>query len=344
MYYYNSIIYNVAIQYSIYQYQNKRTTVVGSAFEAPGSDPTGPTYAEVNALITNCRGNLNKIIFYNINTPTDVKDTINVMVDIIDMQKKTEDIFKKNQEELNETINKYNIQYENNNIILYYYKIIIIIAIFLILAIFFIFTLNSININIKITIFIFLILFAIIILAYFNNNFIISENFAVANNKAETSAVYAGGNIINYRQYKLSLQDYNAKIVKIITNSTINKDMLNPIKSFSNKADTVRRTKAEYYKLKKINLENGIDILKKTTNKYYYLILLIIIATIILLFSLILLLINPSMLLQVIALAIIFLIILIYYISYMINRSTRMAENKNYWAIYNPSKDTLNGL
>jgi accessory gene regulator protein AgrB len=67
-------------------------------------------------------------------------------------------------------------------------------------------------------------------------------------------------------------------------------------------------------------------------------------STLILLVSLILLLINPAMLLQIIALAIIFALILIYYISYKINRSTRMAENKNYWANFNPSKDTLDDL
>ena len=50
------------------------------------------------------------------------------------------------------------------------------------------------------------------------------------------------------------------------------------------------------------------------------------------------------MLIQVVALAAIFVIILIYYISYKLNKSTRLAENKNYWANYNPSKSTLDGL
>jgi len=297
--------------------------------------------------ITTLGSNLESIINNNINTPNNVRDTINEIVDIINIQDNSNELFTKNQKELNETINKYNIEYDNNNNLLYYYKIIIIIAIFLVLLIFFIFTLNSIDNNTKIGIYIFLILFIIILLLYYNNTFVITENFVIVYNKNQnTNIIYnpSGGANINYSSYKGKLQDYNTKIIKIITNATINKDMLFPIKVFSNKADTVRTNKAEYYKLKKINLDNGIDILKKTSNTYYYMILLMIMSTLILLVSLILLLINPAMLLQIIALAIIFALILIYYISYKINRSTRMAENKNYWANFNPSKDTLDDL
>ena len=120
--------------------------------------------------------------------------------------------------------------------------------------------------------------------------------------------------------------------------------MLFPIKFFTGKTDIVRNNKIEFYKLKKINLDNGRDILKKSSNNYYYFIILIIISTIILLFSLIFLLLNPNMLIQIIAIAAIFAIILIFYISYNINKKTRLAENKNYWANYNPSKSTLDSL
>jgi hypothetical protein len=306
-----------------------------------------PILANVKLDITTLGTNLESIINSNINTPNNVRDTINEIVDIINIQDNSNELFTKNQKELNETINKYNIEYDNNNNLLYYYKIIIIIAIFLVLLIFFIFTLNSIDNNTKIGIYIFLILFIIILLLYYNNTFVITENFVIVYNKNEaTNIIYnpATSETIDYSSYKGKLQDYNTKIIKIITNATINKDMLFPIKVFSNKADTVRTNKAEYYKLKKINLDNGIDILKKTSNTYYYMILLMIMSTLILLVSLILLLINPAMLLQIIALAIIFALILIYYISYKINRSTRMAENKNYWANFNPSKDTLDDL
>ena len=50
------------------------------------------------------------------------------------------------------------------------------------------------------------------------------------------------------------------------------------------------------------------------------------------------------MIIQVVALAAIFILIIVYYISYNVNKSTRLAENKNYWANFNPSKSTLDGL
>jgi hypothetical protein len=349
MFNYNAIIYNVIIQYNIFNYQNTRTIITGSPAAIAAGDPETGTnlYTIFTNDITTLSTNLTSIIDNNINTPTEVKETINEIVDIINTQNQTNQNFTKNQKELNETINKYNIEYDNNNNLLYYYKIIIIIAIFLVLLIFFIFTLNSIDNNTKIGIYIFLILFIIILLLYYNNTFVITENFAIAVKKNETANVFifsGGARELNYSAYTVALQNYNNKIIKIMTNATINKNMLFPIKVFSNKADTVRTNKAEYYKLKKINLDNGIDILKKTSNTYYYMILLMIMSTLILLVSLILLLINPAMLLQIIALAIIFALILIYYISYKINRSTRMAENKNYWANFNPSKDTLDDL
>ena len=134
------------------------------------------------------------------------------------------------------------------------------------------------------------------------------------------------------------------KITKFITTGSINNDILQPIKVFNNTVNTVRRNKAEYYKLKKINLDNAIDLLKKSANSYYYLSIFIILSTIILLFTLILLLLNPNMLMQIISVSAIFMIILIYYVSYLINKPTRLAETKNYWANFNPSKDTLKAL
>ena len=364
MFYYNSIIYNVIIQYEIFNYQSLRvalssSTRSGATFAIP-SDSSHPEYdspATISATMLELRNNFNtdtgilknnldEIIQKNINTPDNVTTTINEIVTIINTNNHTDNTFNENQKNLNDKITKYNSEFDKNNNLLYYYKIIIIIALFLILVIFFIFSITSLDNNTKIGIYVLIILFVIILLIYYNNYFIITENFVITNNKTETIAVYAesGGQTLSYDQYKIKLINYLTKITKIMANATINKDMLFPIKSFSEKADDVRRNKAEYYKLKAINLESSIEILKKSTNDYYYYIILIVISTIILLFSLILLLLNPEMLIQVVALAAIFVIILIYYISYKLNKSTRLAENKNYWANYNPSKSTLDGL
>jgi hypothetical protein len=350
MYNYNAIIYNVLIQYQIFHYQNDRityTTPGGVATYAKATGDLDTFKTNLTTDISNCKDNLDKIIEYNINTPNNITDTINEMVSIINITHSKEQEFKTSQNELNETIAKYNNEFDKNNKYLYYYKIIIIIALFLILLIFFIYTLNTIDSGTKIGIYIFILIFIIILLYYYGNNFTITENFVINKNKADTDInnIYSSaGGSINYNDYKTKLNTYNNSILKIITNATINKNMLFPIKTYTSKTDNVRVNKIEYYKLKKINLDHGMDLLKKSSNNYYYFIISIVISTIILLFSLIFLLLNPDMLMLIIVIAAIFLILLIYYISYNINRTTRIAENKNYWANYNPSKATLDGL
>ena len=93
-----------------------------------------------------------------------------------------------------------------------------------------------------------------------------------------------------------------------------------------------------------MNLLNSIEILKKTSKFYYYMIIFVFVGIIIFNIALIMYLINPNMIIPIIILAVIFFIILIYYVSYNIHKSTRLAENKNYWANYNPSKLTLSDL
>jgi Flp pilus assembly protein TadB len=365
MFNYNAIIYNVILQYEIFNFQNSRLALSAASQGSSGTSfvlPAGgtfPTSTQVGLYKTNfdkdvtvLEANLTQIIDKNINTPDNVKDTINEIVNIVDTNSETTGTFKKNQTALNESINKYNAQLENNNNLLYYYKVIIIIALFLVLVIFFIFTLNSIDNNTKIGIYIIMIIVAIILLVYYSNNFVVSEKFTITLDRANAGNGTPANNYIytessaslNYSTYKTALSNYNNKIIKIMASASVNKDMLFPIKVFSDKAATVRNNKAEYYKLKKINLDTGIEILKKSTNDYYYYMILIIVGIIILIFSLILLLLNPEMLIQVIAFAAICVIILIYYITYNTNRSTRLAENKNYWANFNPSKSTIDGL
>lgn len=356
MFKYNAIIFNVAIQYQLFYYQNNRIVINSTpAYAKPVDNTTTPSLNTVKAYATNCKTDidnftetLKNIIKLNINTPDLSEKTLNSIVTLQQQKKSTDNIYITNQTELNKTINTYNSEFENYNKILYYYKIIIIIALFLVLIIFFIFTLNNIDNNTKIIIYVCIIFIIICILAYYNK-FSISENFAIANNKASTESSIiltdAGDSyVINYNNYKIQLRDYLNKINKFITNGSINDDILQPLKVFNNTVDTVRRNKAEYYKLKKINLDNAIDLLKKSANSYYYLSIFIILSTIILLFTLILLLLNPNMLLQIISVAAIFMIILVYYVSYLLNKPTRLAETKNYWAYFNPSKDTIKTL
>lgn len=353
MFAYNSILYNVIIQYNIFMYQKDRLIYDSGSFTVP-SAATTPTlstltdvYTKIDNTINKCGSNLNNITS-NINSPNDVTDTLKIIVNMQKDKDITDTDYNKYQKDLNESINKYNDEFKNYNLILYYYKIIIIAALFLILLIFFIFTLNTIDNNAKIGIYIFIILFIIILLVYYNNNIKVSENFVIYNDKNNSSsscyAKTSGDNTIDYSSYKTALNSYNTAILKFISNATIDKNLLTPTYMFNKNINTIRKNKAEYYKLKKINIENAIELLHKSSNSYYYFMIFIIMSIIILLFSLILLLINQNMLIQIIGIAAVFIIILIYYITYKINKPTRLAESKNYWANFNPSSETLKSL
>ena len=111
--------------------------------------------------------------------------------------------------------------------------------------------------------------------------------------------------------------------------------------TYIKKISVIKNEKAEIYKIKKINLMNSIEILKKNANFYYYMIIAIFVSIIILNIGLILYLLNPAMIMQIIILCAIPFIILIYIVSYYIHKSTRLAENKNYWSNFNPSSSTL---
>ncbi len=127
MFNYNAIIYNVILQYEIFNFQNSRLALsaesegAGVSFVLPAVG-TYPTASQVGQYKINFGSdvsilgtNLNNIIEKNINTPDNVKDTINEMVGIINTNSETTEIFKTNQTALNESINKYNAQLENNN-------------------------------------------------------------------------------------------------------------------------------------------------------------------------------------------------------------------------------------
>lgn len=93
-----------------------------------------------------------------------------------------------------------------------------------------------------------------------------------------------------------------------------------------------------------MNLINSIEIIKKTNNYYYNIIILLAFCIIILNIGLILYLVIPNMIIQNVVLSAFLFIILVYYISYNIQKSTQLAENKNYWSNYNPSSNTLSDL
>lgn len=280
-------------------------------------------------------------------SPNDFTSTTSNIIKTSTHNENTSQNFYKNQLDLNETINEYNGELENFNNISFYYKLIIAFAILLILIILFIFATNNIDKNSKISIYVIIIIMIIIAIVVYNQKSDIKENFTTIYEPAKTLTVktFSGTMITNanVNNYKLATDKYITNLTLSLTNNNIANNLGNSL-TYIQKLSVIKNEKAEIYKIKKINLMNSIEILKKNSNFYYNIILLIAISIIILNIGLILFLISPTMIIQIIIVCFIPFIILVYYISYNIQKSTRLAENKNYWSNYNPSSTTLSDL
>jgi hypothetical protein len=254
--------------------------------------------------------------------------------------------FYENQQLLNKTIYDYNGELENYNNMAFYYKIVVAFAILLIIIIIFIFSANSIDNNSKISIYVILIVMIIIAYLIYKHYSEVKESFTVINDKK--SSVQRGNlsdailkTTIN--GYKLATEKYLNSLILSLLNTDISENLQTSL-NYIKKLTHVKNDKAELYNIKKENLINSMEILKKSVNFYYYMIIAIFVSIIILIIALILYLLNPAMIMQIIILCVIPFIALIYGVSYYIHKSTRLAENKNYWANYNPSSTTLDLL
>ena len=321
---------------------------------------TGPTYtinttSKVAQSIDNLYNDLTYITS-NITTISDIfktpSDFTKVTSNIYTTSTKNIDTSKNfytNQQDLNKTINEYNGELENYNNISFYYKLVVAFAILLTIIILFIFVAKSIDNNSKISVYVIIITMIIIAFIIYKQYSGVKEGFTFVYDKKYAtndlpqftgSTAIIQSTIINY---KLASDKYINNLLLSLTNNNIANNLGSSL-TYINKLSVVKTEKAEIYKIKKINLMNSIEILKKNANFYYYMIIAIFVSIIILNIGLILYLLNPAMIMQIVILCIIPFIILIYYVSYCIHKSTRLAENKNYWANYNPSSTTLSSL
>ena len=305
---------------------------------------TSPSSLDLTTYVNTLTLNNIIPILQNFNTPTAFNNISDNIIDTSDINKTSSDNYYNQQMELNKIINDYNNELENYNNVSFYYKIIIAFGIVLLLLIAFIFNYNSIDNNTKISIYTILIIMIIIAFIAYNQYSGVKEGFSVIlakdDNITSNSSLTSS---INFNNYKANIEKYINKLLIVLTNNNINGNMQSSL-NYIKKLSTIKNEKAEFYKVKKMNLINSIEVLKKNSNFYYNMIKLIAGSIIIFNIALILYLLNPSMLVQIIVFCIIPFIILIYYISYQIHKSTRLAENKNYWANYNPSKSTLEHL
>ena len=105
-----------------------------------------------------------------------------------------------------------------------------------------------------------------------------------------------------------------------------------------------KKRKSDLYRLKRINLVNLIETLKKEVIYLFNIILIIFLIIIILLIALILYVNIPDSIIFIITFVIIASFLVIYYFIIMIIQPTRLIANKNYWSNNNPSNKTINKL
>jgi len=350
MYYYNAVVYNVILQYQLFNLQKNRVKDDYRA-TAVGSLPVSTTIVIASASPNiNTISNDLVILKTNLDNITNIinnSDNYKEITTSIEYSKtnitNTEKEFEEEQNNYNKAINKYNNDLDLYNEMNNYYKIVIAIAITIIILIIIIFIQKKIDNNSKIGIFILIAVIIIIIYILYSNNLRLTENFTTCRFKTTGTVADLGGSI-DFTNYKQTLYKYAMFILILLSKESITKNTLSPMSEFIDKANNVRARKILIYKNKIQQYKNASEILKKSINDYYYLITLIVFSIVILMVGMSLYLLYPNMLLNVVIFAVIPFIILVGYIMYKLHRSTRMIENKNYWGVYNPSQKTLQSL
>jgi hypothetical protein len=328
--------------------------------ECPDSYTSAPVLINYKTLSTGTvTTDINNDLLYLINNVTKLSDELNnskQYANTIDKLSTTSSNnittsknFYDKQQDLNKTINEYNGELENFNNISFYYKLVIAFSILLTIIILVIFGTKSIDNNSKISVYVIIIVLIIIAFIIYKQYSGVKEGFTIIYKDSDNSNL---GNDVPFtiidstksiNNYKLAVEKLINKVILSLTNSNIG-EKLNSSLTYIKKLSVVKNEKAEIYKIKNMNLMNSIEILKKNANFYYYMIIAISFSIIILNIGLILYLLNSAMIMQIIILCAVLFIILTYYISYYIHKSTRLAENKNYWSNYNPSSSTLDIL
>jgi len=372
MYYYNAIVYNILIQYNIFQIQKNRIKYdyanVGGRKFLVENDYTSKTIAAVTGIITRSdnvfsaklatdyindtntcirvlSSNLQKIIDSNINTSSYYNNVIKNISDTSQILNQTTKDYNISLDTLNDAINKYNNDLDIYNTMNNYYKILMIICIIIIVIVIIIFIIRTIDNNTKIIIYAFITIIIIVLFILYNNSLKITENFETCRFKYGNSVASGGiGTIttkVDLSSYKTVLYKYASYIMVLLSTQSITKNTLNDMTKYINNSNGMKNREMLLNNNKIKNYQNASELLKKSANDYYYMIILIVFSIIIFMFGLTLYLLYPDMLLNVVIFAVIPFIILLFYVMYKINRSTRMVENKNYWATYNPSETTL---
>lgn len=319
MYYYNFVLYNAIIQLKLpllkTYYVNKSTQQINDI-----KNDIEILNNNLKYIIKN-KNKKNIKTIKNINEILDVKDINNSIITF------------------SAVTDKYKNEWKIYNKGLFYYRLLLI----LIMIIFIIIVIISnlvIDINIIINIFIIkiLILILIIIILYYYKQPKI-EHFASYNDDNDNYKLTANNYINyinnffnyenNYDYKKIEADDFklkNSYAYKLLESNNID-----------NLSSTEYEKKIEYYKIKSIDLEDAIKVLKISNNQNYYIILMIYYTFIFALIGLIFYYQYPDKFYTILCFISICFIIMILIISIKMHKSNNTNNNYYYWSNLNPS-------
>jgi hypothetical protein len=375
--YYNIIINNIDIQnYIRKKLINNTTTQTINNIPLQGilKDPINtrliiPQIVEqIKTKIDDNIENINKIKSYSFDSNDYLIEKAKYKNKINEFNNLRND-FANTLDKLNLSIKLYNTELANYNKIKNYATYITIILILImvftiILSIFPIFKNDTKNAIYIIT---FIILLIITYIYYINFKYVnLYERFYSFTDSANSKALITScALLVTYN----SSDNDNVQNMAFVLNSLLSKineytntitDLLNDLrvnivtignKSFSQDANIIvynvyleKKRQLEINNIKLTNLFNMIEILKKQTNYLFNFVFVISCLCLILLLGLVLYSSVPQLYIFIIILCVILITILMIYFAFAFIQPTRMLSNKNYWAITNPSKNTMGKL
>ena len=338
---YSVILINFNLQYGLLKLQNTRIV-------CNSSNTCNKTDSNINTsdYILEVERSKNTItnITAILNNPSNFRKFKTNTSNAISENNKNTIEFTQAQIKLNKIISEYNNELELYNDIITGYKIVITSFIILLIINLFIFGTSYLNSSTKtmiLSIIITIVIIIIIIYTYYNN---VQEPFTVISNSTFSGPPSSFSSNIDISGYRSAVKILHDSVI-IPTLSTLDiNDAIDPALEYVNKMQIVKKQKINYYNNKYVVLKNSIELLKKSKYFYYYMIMLLSISIVILTLALIFYLLFPDLIIYNIILTFIIFIILLYYIFYNIHKATRLKENKNYWANYNPSSNTIDSL
>jgi len=356
----------------------KQTTISGHTFNSiSGMNTQEKVNFILQAINTNIYDMINNINNLNINSSkykyfkSELNDEYTVQkmryIEKIKLLNSLKQEYTEYQNNINYKIRLYNDHTKNFKKIKNYANYIIYFLVFIIVLTLILSILPSISSNIKFTYYVVLIItLSILISLYYNNfkNSHLNENFTdytssiITNNNCSTPAItYNSGSnsdreihsfminkiqitLINYYSIYNDFQtDLKVNITTIGTDVfTRNND------EYLYNIYLTKQNEIKMFKIKKIELTNSIEIIKREIIYLFNVILFIGLFTVVLILGLLLYTIIPTMIKSIIILCVILLVFIVVYFMFVLSYPTRLIANKNYWAPKNPSSKVISKL